>query len=432
MILRVLLASLCVLQCVAIGVLTSGDSSRPQLIIVHSDSCGPCRQFDCQWLQDAQFRAAIQKRFDVRALDWDISAQKQSAQTLGVSRLPSFVVETGSGWSAPIVGFLPTPDGKRDLLRQLTQASGVGAQTPTAPQPRVRAAASAQRDSPPIRTATQSTVDEEARRQLKQVTDTQRRIGDDLVELNSAVNRSLHEGTQTAQEVKSVRDSLSTIKTELGSTASRLTEQISRTREDSRRDTQTELKLFNETVRNTVHDTVTERINSTLSQPAAGGPQPITPTRETDGASGTAGTESHPLAGWLLKIGLTGAAASLGLPVAGAGVAAGVISWLITRRRARRTATTGTADNQVTVLRDQTTRRTTDTHYVVKETDRVGEAYKEALRRVCAAYKDERPGIVDVARQVEHVAQEIVRGQDVTARADKAPRPGIWDDNSEG
>ncbi len=64
----------------------------------------------------------------------------------------------------------------------------------------------------------------------------------------------------------------------------------------------------------------------------------------------------------------------------------------------------------------------------MKETDRVGEAYKEAIRRITAAYKSDKPGIVDVASQIEHVAQEILRGQTVTSRASTAPRPGLWTD----
>lgn len=421
MIARCLLSALLFLQLNVMCSLTAAVSAtsvsqKPVLLVVHSDACLPCRDFDRAWQSDERFRTALQNLFDVRSLNWNNPQQRKQAQDLGVSLLPSFVAQTSDGWSDPVAGYVDTPDGKADLLNvlRLTQPQV------RAPRPERRA----ESDRPPVQTVTQSTtIDTEAREQIRQISRTQQAIGEDLKELSSAVNRSVSDSRKTAEQLQSVQQDVAGIRSEVGRTAQSLTQQIRQTREATRSDTRTELRTVTERLNSTISETIHDRLKHISTE------IPVAKTPRQDPAG-------NPVAGWILKLGLSGAAAYFGLPIAGAGLAAGVVSWIVTRRRSRRRAAAGPIDgasgDRVTVLREDVTRKTTDNHYVVKETDRVGEAYKEAIRRTCAAYKNDKPGIVDVARQIEHVANELLRGQDVTARAAQAPRPGIWDDSTEG
>lgn len=68
----------------------------------------------------------------------------------------------------------------------------------------------------------------------------------------------------------------------------------------------------------------------------------------------------------------------------------------------------------------------TENRFIVREVDFMGEAYKEALRRTSTI----EPRAIDVLKQVEHVAQEIIRGRNVSDRPKKSPQSGIWSDPS--
>lgn len=358
---------------------------KPQLIVVHSQACGPCQVFAAAFVQSRMLRETLQSHFDVRQLDWDRPSERADAQRLGVERLPTFLVLRSGRLVATHVGF-------------------AGANTPAALQPAV---ADLMRDLqvpwPPATDSRRSSglIDEQAR--------------EGIAELKQQAFRTREWQSETQQAVEQLQTQVGGIRADLSESSKSITEQIRKSQESTRSEVSSVSRQLQESVRRTI-DEHTTRHDTTPQLP------PAEPPRQSG------------LGGWLLRIGLTAGAASLGLPVGAAGVAAGVVGWLIGRRRARRTAVPAasaadcsTAAESVTVVRDTETRRATANHYVVKETDRVGEAYKEALRRVVAAYKSDKPGIVDVASQIEHVAHELLRGQDVQARS-TVPRPGLWTD----
>ena len=134
----------------------------------------------------------------------------------------------------------------------------------------------------------------------------------------------------------------------------------------------------------------------------------------------------------LAKFGVKAAAPQYALPFA-AGV--GVLGWMAARvKHRRRSRSSDRLDDLIAPpqMPVQFAPKTeTQNHYVVKETDELGEAYKEAFRRIVAAMKGDRPGIVDVVKQIEHTAQEIIRGKRIKARSQAAPRPGIWQEEDD-
>lgn len=156
--------------------------------------------------------------------------------------------------------------------------------------------------------------------------------------------------------------------------------------------------------------------------------EPTQPEIETDALSSS--WKSVGL--WCARTAVTLGAPHIALPGAAVLTAVGIgVSWLRRRRHTRRSQDIVGSRSEPSTVRVDTERRQTENHYVVKETDRFGEAYKEACRRVAAARKSDAPGIVDVIKQIEHVAGEIIRGGRIVERPQTAPRPGIWQDPDE-
>lgn len=370
--------------CVAEG----PQTERPVLFIVHSASCPPCRSLSADYNRNAAFRKALQSRFDLRQLDAGRQDQWAIAQSWGVTRIPSFVLQDTNGRrQPPIVGYF----GPNDLLSRLS--TPVTAPIPT-PTPQSSAPSPARSPVPVV-----PLVDTEARTRIEEISQTQEKLGENLTELHSSMNKSL---TRVEGQVEDLKESIE-----------ETTDQMARQMQDSHTQARTETRSELNQVRSSIENTLTERLTSISNEISTARPP------EKDQSAGSS------LFGGLIRTGLTGLLVSFGLPAAGAGLAVTVGSWLIRRwlQRRRTSATT------VAVVREDSVSRTTANHYVIKETDRIGEAYKEAIRRVVAAYKSDHPGIVDVARQIEHVVQELLRGQDVDARASQATRPGLWDDN---
>lgn len=396
------------------------QNAKPQLIVVHSQACGPCQVFAAAFVQSRSLRETLQSHFDVRQLNWDMPSERADAQRLGVERLPTFLVLRSGRLVATHVGFAGanTPAALQpavaDLMRDLQVPWPPAASRPpiAAPSP---GGQSPRPESPQTQPPVQTVPPATGSRGASGLIDEQARDG--IAELKQQAFRNREWQSETQQAVEQLQTQVGGIRADLSESSKSITEQIRRSQESTRSEVSSVSKQLQESVRRTI-DEHTTRHDSTSTQQLP----PAEPPRQSG------------LGGWLLRIGLTAGAASLGLPVGAAGVAAGVVGWLIGRRRARRppvpaaaAADCSTGAESVTVVRDTETRRATANHYVVKETDRVGEAYKEALRRVVAAYKSDKPGIVDVASQIEHVAHELLRGQDVQARS-TVPRPGLWTD----
>lgn len=134
------------------------------------------------------------------------------------------------------------------------------------------------------------------------------------------------------------------------------------------------------------------------------------------GDSGLAG----PLQG-ILKLGFTGAALYFGLPVGAAGLAAAVAGFAIGRVRRRahaRKEGNHTGNTQYVARSDvvlapvaDSGKRVSTNHYITKVVDIEGEAYKEAIRKVSAAYAKRSLSVAEIMQVLEHTANEIARGK---------------------
>lgn len=119
--------------------------------------------------------------------------------------------------------------------------------------------------------------------------------------------------------------------------------------------------------------------------------------------------------GWLAKTGVAIAAPEIALPGSvGLTLAGFALTWLRRRRAARQPGVLGTAGNPI-ALRDHGTVRT-DTKFVVTETDVLGEAYAEAVRRIGNLNREKHPQVVDILQQVHGVAQQLAHGQRIVRR----------------
>lgn len=309
--LRLLILSAIVIPCFAAGPPTS---TKRVLIIVHSDSCGPCREFDRMYLQDGAFRKALHNAFDLRAYDADDARQWALARQLGVTRVPSFVTHDARGrWRPPIVGF--NPKNPQLLLTEL----GVSLPAESAPAPEITAPVPSppdpKSDPAAIPPSPVATIDQEARGRIELISRTQQKLGEEISQIHSTLNQSLQKSDETSQAVQSVNDRMQT-----------LTEELSSSRSDTRTEIQSLSHRMEQSVSERLKETVRETLREHISTEIPFPPANTTAREEPAGDS---------VAGGLLRVGLTGLALYFGLPVTGAGIAAAAIGWAVRRRRAR-------------------------------------------------------------------------------------------------
>lgn len=354
---------------------------KPTLYVVESEGCPPCRDFARCWTNTPGFADRLRLGFEVRGLHWENAEQRAFAQTLGVTRMPAFVVVSPTGQHrGMIVGFTSENDLLADLrlpplLRSISRSKEV-LEPDTQPEAMPTPAPPRKDPDPP-----RPQVDNTARREIQRL--------ESAIEAMREKLKGVGQTPDSSAEVRGIREEIEKLKAAAAAEAMKLGKDV-------------------------------------ISQTPGG----LIPLPEPAAASGLTAIALKAVATFLLP--------EVAIPAGALSVAATVGGWWLGRRRRKSrpqlqdqaAASSGSDQGSVTVLRDSTTRQNTANHYVVKETDRVGEAYKEALRRTVAAYKSDKPGIVDVAGQIEHVAQELLRGQNVETRANTT-RPGIWTDSQE-
>jgi hypothetical protein len=383
--------------CWPLLLLVPGGSEKPVLYVVESDSCPPCRAFQNAWTNTPGFADLLRSRYDVKGLHWENDQQRARAQQMGVTALPSFVIFSRDGRRLGMIeGYsteyalltdLRLPPLTRPISQQRTQPQPSAQSRDSAATPRGfstdRKANNQGTDVPRSPESPRATADEAARREIQRLEQSMQSLQRQL--------RDVGKAPESSQELQSLRRTVEELKAAAAKSAAAAGSQLQ---------------------------------NSLPVTPI------LTPEAPPSSTSG--------LFALALKVGTTLLLPEVAIPTGAISIAATVGGWWLGRRRRNQrqripdqsqdSASSGSEQNSVTVLRDSTTRQNTANHFIVKETDRVGEAYKEAIRRITAAYKSDKPGIVDVASQIEHVAQEILRGQNVTSRASTAPRPGIWTD----
>lgn len=378
-----------------------GQEDRQRvLIIVTRDFCPPCDVFDRVYTIDRELREALHRAFDVRELDLDIPSQRLAAERLGVKAAPAFLVLRDEKPVSTHFGFSPTMEVQsvNRAIADLMDDLGVEWPVPRAEPPRKsepaprRPAPEPQPEIPwkplPLPEKAGPVVDQVAREQIGQLD----------------------------RKVESVRS-------EVSQSASKLQSKIEQESRESRSQFESISKSIKESISLIDREKIIERERP--AEPAK--PEPIEQAEATEPTS----SKWLKVLGWAAKTGLTIAAPEIALPgAAGLAVLGLGWQWMKGRRQARRQRPVDATAAEIppAVVRVDQERRQSENHYIVKESDTVGEAYKEACRRVAAARKSDQPGIVDVIKQIDHVAGEIVRGRKIVDRPNNAPRSGIWSD----
>ncbi len=395
--------------------LGAAPDEKPELFIIHSDTCPPCRNFDNVFTSRPEFRRALQDAYTLRELDWANPEDRRAAVSMGVDRVPSYVAFRGPKKIAMHVGWtMSDNDAHIDqaiacLLRDLN------VEWPPAPAP-----AAVRAPDPPRPALPAAGVDIDARNaitrlatQTKQLQTSQERteqsvraLERDMQDVKSELNRA----------TSGLQEQLKTSQTEVRSISQTLQQSIERL-QSSHEKTQTEVSSIGPDLRKSIEQQLaTMRAPQSPLDALPPRPDISTEIPNVSGSPSTSGKWLSVLA-WAGKAALTVAAPEVAIPgsvlLTAAGVAA---SWI---RKRRQPAPLGTSSNPIRVVDPATVR--TETKYVETQSDILGEAYKEGIRRVGNAYREARPDIIDVLKQVDAAAEQIVHGQRVARRPSSVP-----------
>jgi hypothetical protein len=366
--------------------------------------------FDRVYTIDRELREALHRAFDVRELNLCVPSQRIAAERMGVKAAPAFIVLRDGKPVSTHYGFSPTMEVQsvNRAIVDLMDDLGVlwpPAQGEIVPAPR-RPLPSAPAQSPP--------ADPRPEIPWKPVPLPTEKTGPMIDQV-------------AREQIGQLDRKIDSVRSEVSDSSRRLQSQIEQSTRDS--------KSHFESVTNSIKESIKESSLIERSkiiereQPQPAKPEPIEQTQPTEQTS----SKWMQVLGWAAKTGLAVAAPEIALPgAAGLAVLGFGWQWLKGRRHARQQrpaqSAAAMAPAAPAVVRVDHERRQSENHYIVKETDKVGEAYKEACRRVAAARKSDQPGIVDVIKQIDHVAAEIVRGRTIVDRPNNAPRSGIWED----
>ena len=337
-------------------------AERPRLYIVHSDSCLPCRIFEKRYCNDPEFKAALQNAYELRSLDWDIPEQRDKAIALGIVRLPGFSAWRGNRNIRTFTGFVNTEKGTQDFMNLLN----IEWPRPEAPAPPVE-----QPVKPPVRApdpVPPAVLEEAVKSQLKDFS------------------------SKSEAERKEILQSIASLKGDLSG------------------------------VEGSLKKTLDELAKRSQDKPdPAPAESAVSPPIVNSGSSSPTAAKWLAVLSWAGKAALTVAAPEVALPAsAGLTVLGGLMTWA-RRRRQQKAASVpqlGTRANPITVSEPAQIR--TETKYVVHETDMLGEAYREGIRRVGNAYRENRPDIIEILKQVDAAADQIFHGQRVVKRPQTA------------
>jgi hypothetical protein len=411
---------LCLLLC---GAIAAADvvSTKPTLYVVHATWCAPCRNFDNAWETDADFRGALLDAYTVRSLDWDKPDERAFALRLGIINpctgkpgLPTYVGIRANGRKQISFGFAFTlaaddvRNAKADLMRDL----GIE-------WPRARPPAAAEVSQPPAVPERRPPVVSPDPVPPKEVVDIVARDG---VTKLIAQSRELHESQlQSREAIGRLSAEIGDVRDAFDSSHDSLSKKIDSSRVD--------VSSLSASLRETVERLIIERTPVPALPPVVDAvvDSVLPPSDSVDSVdsspagSGISGKWLSVLA-TAAKVGIAVAAPEIALPLSGGLTAAGLaLSWIRRRRAARQPGPLGSESNPISVQDRGTVR--TDTKFVVTESDVLGEAYAEAIRRCANQHRESKPGVVDALQQVEGVARQIAHGQRVVRRPSKTNAP---------
>lgn len=374
---------------------------KPTLMIVHADWCQPCRVFDKVFEIDPVFRKALQDAFTLKSLDWQVPSERAAAVAMGIERVPAYVVLRGNRRVAVSVGFAGSMNAAEVDTAIAGLMNDLHVEWPPAEAPQKSELKPPRMVAPdPPRVISGPAVDQSAR--------------DGVTKLASETKQLRDAQQQTQKAVEGLQVDVSAVRSQVSESREILSQQLKQSHESTR----SELT--------TITDRLKQTIERTILQPApiVQAAPPISPVRDAriDGTDISTEMESVPVASkwmsvlaWAGRTGLAIAAPEVAIPGTALATAAGFALQMLRRRRAaRQPAPLGHASNPIVINEAGPVR--TETKFVRTETDVLGEAYAEAIRRVGNTHRESQPFIVDVLQQVDGVAKQLAHGQRVVRR----------------
>lgn len=386
-------------------------AEKPTLYIVHASWCPPCVTFDRTFEKNEDFGNALRRAADLMHLDWQNPAQRTYAErTLKVDRVPSYVLVRNGRIVARHVGFTCVPADIEEAIRDLMQSLNIEwppARNEVKPRP----------DPPqvPIVKAPGPLVDREARdaitklaTQSKDLTDDVRELRNQVTESNKVLRSQIESGSAAVRDLQTqVSQSNTDSKTHVETISRTLQKSIESTRLSTREEIQAILR---------------ERIAIDEARPqtdpkTASAAAPISTEIPSEPVAGPTASKWLRVLAWAGRTGLAIVAPEVAIPGSLGLTAAGLaLRYLMKRRQPK---PLGTVENPIRVTDPNEVR--TETKYVVSETDVGEEAYKEAMRRVGNAHRETAPHIIDVLKQVDAAAKQLVHGKRIARRPSTAP-----------
>lgn len=351
---------------------------KPTLIIVKQPYCPPCKVFDEIYRIDEEVRFALNRGFTLRQLDLSIPSQREEAKRYGVDRAPVFLVLRGGKVVSTSIGFSPTMQVQsvNKALRDLMDDLGVE-WPPSREEPATGPKLPA--DSGPKLPAPQQQgpqIDQIARERINQLNVQQDLIRREVGEVRSSV-------TQSAAELKA----------QLDRDAQRAKEQL---------------------------DGITKAIHGATGLTQT---PPVVPSTkpeeivEPENTPGPTASKWLKLFAWVAKTGVAVAAPEIAIPGSlGLGVLGFGLRWLLKKKEPQ---PLGSQLNPIMVHNPGDVK--TETKWVVSETDLLGEAYREATRRLGNTHRETSPQIVEVLQQLDAVANQLAHGKRIARRPSVVP-----------
>ena len=381
---------------------------KPTLMIVHADWCQPCRVFDKVFEIDPVFRKALQNAFTLKSLDWQVPSERAAAVAMGIERVPAYIVLRGNRRVAVSEGFAGSMNAAEvdraiaelmnDLHVEWPPARMEAPQKSEVRPPRVVA-------PDPPRVIPGPAVDEVAR--------------DGITKLASESKQLRDAQQETQKAVAGLQTDVSAVRSQVSESREILSQQLQQSHESTR----SELT--------TITDRLRQTIERTILQPAPVIPPAAQisslPDAQIDGRDISTEMTTSPVASkwlsvlaWAGRTGLAIAAPEVAIPGSALLTAAGFALTMLRRRRAaRQPAPLGHSSNPIVITEAGPVR--TETKFVRTETDVLGEAYAEAIRRVGNIHRESQPFVIDVLKQVDSAAQQLAHGRRVVRRPSTEP-----------
>jgi hypothetical protein len=412
------------LCCMPIGLAGDDARQKPVLYIVHADWCAPCRVFDHVWTEYRDFRDAIQDSYQVRELDWEKPADQAFARRLGICNpasgtvsVPTYVAVRPDGRKRISYGFTQSTDPVELRGAMADLAADLGVEWPR-PQ-RTQVDPVPLRSQPETRPETSRLVSPE-RPRVKLGPTIDQAARDGITKLASQSRDLQQSQKRTEQAVQKLQSDVADVRSQVSESRMILSEQLKQSHESTRSEITTITDRLKESIERTILKANPEKPAGVSASPHSGAYIDVGADISTEMKPGATASKWLNVLAKAGRIGLAIAAPEIALPGSALLAAAGFALQVARRRRAaRQPAPLGHASNPI-VLSDHGEQKT-ETKFVVTQSDVLGEAYAEAIRRVGNIHRESQPQVIDVLKQVDSAAQQLAHGRRVVRRPTTEP-----------